>query len=112
MGGRLNARPLVHFANPTLRLALHRTRSTLTIRGAMRIKFERGNTTAQVKTGLFSARQFMTHDIRLTVDFLEEEKAIIAQSGLADYLFYEQPPDPILTGAGRHDDLWAEAGMR
>jgi len=64
----------------------------------MDIEIERGDTTAKVKTGLFSSRQFTTHDIRLTVTFAEEEKVIIAQSGLANHVFYECPPDPILTG--------------
>ena len=62
----------------------------------MRVKFERGQTTAKVKTGIFSSVMVTTHDIRLTVNFSEEEQATIAQSGLADYAFCQIPPDPIM----------------
>jgi hypothetical protein len=62
----------------------------------MRVKFERGQTTASVKTGIFSSKIVKTTDIRITIDFSEEEKATIAQSGLAEYAFYQMPPDPIL----------------
>jgi len=78
----------------------------------MDIEIERGNTTAQVKTGFFSSRQFTTHDVRLTVDFAEEEKAIIVQSGLAEYVFYECPPDPILTGGDpKFVAQWSETAL-
>jgi len=78
----------------------------------MRIKIERGATNAKVKTGLFSSRQFTTADIRLTVDFLEEEKAVIAQSGLANYLFYDAPPDPTITANDRERNQgWINLGL-
>ena len=61
----------------------------------MRIKIERGTTTARIKRGFFARQDITTQDIRLTIDFTEEERATIAMGGLADYAFMEEPDDPI-----------------
>src|SRR5947209_4804648 len=62
----------------------------------MRATLERGQTKAKVKTGLFSSKIVETNDIRITIDFTEEERATMAVSGLRDYALYQTPPDPIM----------------
>ena len=61
----------------------------------MRIKIERGTTSARIKRGFFARQDITTQDIRLTINFTEEERATIAAAGLAEYSFMEEPEDPI-----------------
>ena len=78
----------------------------------MRVKLERGQTTAKVKTGLFSSVFVTTHDIRITIDFTEEDRATLAQSGLTEYAFYQKPPDPIMVAARTSTpEQWEQFGL-
>ena len=67
----------------------------------MRVKIERGTQTSTVKTGLFSRKDIIEYVVKVEIQFTEEEKAIIAGTGLSEYSWHERNRGPLACRAAQ-----------